>query len=180
MRAKPAPIERIPYFCSGCPHNTSTKVSEGSRALAGIGCHYMAMWMDRDTETFTQMGGEGATWIGQANFTKVPHVFQNVGDGTYFHSGLLAIRAAVAAKVNITYKILYNDAVAMTGGQPLDGILTVPQMTHQLYGEGVARIAVVTDEPKKCPIGTHFAPDVSVCHRNSLDRVQRESLGSRA
>ena len=174
LGAKPAPIERIPYFCSGCPHNTSTKVPEGSRALAGIGCHYMAMWMDRDTQTFTQMGGEGATWIGQANFTEVPHVFQNLGDGTYFHSGLLAIRAAVAAEVNITYKILFNDAVAMTGGQPVDGTLTVPRMTHQLYGEGVSRIAVVTDEVGKYPVGTHFAPGVTVCHRDSLDRVQRE------
>ncbi len=113
--------ERKPWFCSGCPHNTSTVVPEGSIAFGGIGCHYMATWMDRGTETFTQMGGEGATWLGQAPFTERKHVFQNLGDGTYFHSGLLAIRAAVAAGVNITYKILYNDAVAMTGGQPLDG-----------------------------------------------------------
>ncbi len=174
LKARPAPLERIPYYCSGCPHNTSTKVPEGSRALAGIGCHYMAMWMDRDTDTFTQMGGEGATWIGQAPFTETPHVFQNLGDGTYFHSGLLAIRAAVAAKVNITYKILFNDAVAMTGGQPVDGQLTVPRITHQLFGEGVSRIAVVTDEPEKYPIGTHFAPSVEVHHRNRLDRVQRD------
>ena len=130
------PIRRIAYFCSGCPHNTSTKVPEGSRALAGIGCHYMAQWMDRDTQTFTQMGGEGATWIGQAPFIKTPHVFQNIGDGTYYHSGSLAIRAAVAAKVNITYKMLYNDAVAMTGGQPVDGPLDVPIVAQQLARRG--------------------------------------------
>jgi indolepyruvate ferredoxin oxidoreductase len=115
--------DRTPYFCSGCPHNTSTKVPEGSRALAGIGCHYMVLWMDRETSTFTHMGAEGVTWVGQAPFTNEKHVFTNLGDGTYFHSGILAIRAAVAAKVNITYKILYNDAVAMTGGQAFDGPL---------------------------------------------------------
>ena len=138
MAGRAAPIERMPYFCSGCPHNTSTKVPEGSRALAGIGCHYMAMWMDRETDTFTQMGAEGVTWVGQAPFTDTPHVFQNLGDGTYFHSGLLAIRAALAANVNITYKLLYNDAVAMTGGQPVDGQLSVPQITHQLLRRGRA------------------------------------------
>ncbi|MFQ5959551.1 MAG: indolepyruvate ferredoxin oxidoreductase family protein, partial [Alphaproteobacteria bacterium] len=169
-----APIERLPYFCSGCPHNTSTRVPEGSRAMAGIGCHYMVQWMDRNTDTFTQMGAEGATWIGQAPFTETPHVFQNIGDGTYFHSGLLAIRAALAAGVNITYKLLYNDAVAMTGGQPVDGQLTVPQITHQLYGEGVRRIAVVSDEPGKYPHGAGFAKGVTVHHRDDLDRVQRE------
>ena len=172
-----APIDRLPYFCSGCPHNTSTRVPEGSRAMAGIGCHYMAMWMDRDTETFTQMGAEGATWIGQAPFTETPHVFQNLGDGTYFHSGLLAIRAAVAANVNITYKLLFNDAVAMTGGQPMDGPLTVPQITHQLYGEGLRRIAVVADEPGKYPAGARFAAGVTLHHRDALDRVQRELRG---
>ncbi|MCH7930839.1 MAG: indolepyruvate ferredoxin oxidoreductase family protein [Proteobacteria bacterium] len=169
-----APIERLPYFCSGCPHNTSTRVPEGSRAMAGIGCHYMVQWMDRDTDTFTQMGAEGATWIGQAPFTETPHVFQNIGDGTYFHSGLLAIRAALAAEVNITYKLLYNDAVAMTGGQPIDGQLTVPQITHQLYGEGVRRLAVVSDEPGKYPRGAGFAKGVTIHHRDELDRVQRE------
>ena len=169
-----APLERVPYFCSGCPHNTSTKVPDGSRALAGIGCHYMALWMDRDTETFTQMGAEGATWIGQSPFTDTAHVFQNIGDGTYYHSGLLAIRAAVSSGVNITYKLLYNDAVAMTGGQPMDGPLSVPQITHQLYGEGIRRIAVVADEPGKYPSNDGFAAGVTIHHRDELDRVQRE------
>ena len=151
------PFSRTPYFCSGCPHNTSTKVPEGSRALAGIGCHYLAQFMDRSTATFTQMGGEGAPWIGQAPFTETQHVFANLGDGTYTHSGVLAIRAAVAAKVNITYKLLFNDAVAMTGGQPIDGGLTVPVLTRQLAAEGVRRIVVVTDEPDKYPPGVDFA-----------------------
>src|SRR5882724_7937711 len=131
---------RQPYFCSGCPHNTSTRVPEGSRAMAGIGCHFMAVWMDRRTSTFTHMGAEGAPWIGQAPFTKEKHIFANLGDGTYFHSGLLAIRAAVAAKVTMTYKILYNDAVAMTGGQRHDGQVTVPQITQQMFAEGVRKI----------------------------------------
>src|SRR5690606_31821008 len=142
-------LVRTPYFCSGCPHNTSTKVPEGSRALAGIGCHYMAQWMDRNTETFTHMGGEGANWIGQAPFVTTPHVFQNIGDGTYFHSGLLAIRAAIASGANMTYKILYNDAVAMTGGQPVDGQMTVPQVVGQILAEGVRKVVVVSDEPEK-------------------------------
>jgi len=167
-------LERTPHFCSGCPHNTSTTVPEGSRALGGIGCHYMATWMDRGTDTFTQMGGEGATWIGQAPFTDNRHVFQNLGDGTYFHSGLLAIRASVAAGVNITYKILYNDAVAMTGGQPIDGTLTVQQITHQLYGEGVRRIALVSDEPDKYPSRADFADGVTFHHRDDLNAVQLE------
>ncbi len=165
---------RMPYFCSGCPHNTSTRVPEGSRATAGIGCHFMAVWMDRDTATFTQMGGEGASWIGQAPFTEEPHIFANIGDGTYYHSGILAIRACVAAGVTITYKLLYNDAVAMTGGQPVEGQPTVPQITQQLRAEGVERIAVVTDEPKKYPINAGFAPGVSIDHRDDLDRVQKE------
>ena len=135
-------------FCSGCPHNTSTKVPDGSVAFAGIGCHYMVQWMDRRTSTFTHMGGEGATWIGQAPFTDTKHVFQNLGDGTYFHSGILAIRAAVAAKVNITYKILYNDAVAMTGGQEVEGNLTVERVAEQLAAEGVSPIIVVSDHPE--------------------------------
>jgi indolepyruvate ferredoxin oxidoreductase len=168
------PFARTPYFCSGCPHSTSTKVPEGSRAVAGIGCHYLAQFMDRSTATFTQMGGEGVPWIGQAPFTETPHVFANLGDGTYTHSGILAIRAAIAAKVNITYKVLFNDAVAMTGGQPLDGGLTVPMVTRQLAAEGVARVVVVTDEPQKYPAGTDFAPGVAVHHRDDLDAVQRE------
>jgi len=165
---------RTPHFCSGCPHNTSTKLPEGSRAQGGIGCHYMTQWMDRNTDTFTQMGGEGATWIGQAPFTDTPHIFQNLGDGTYFHSGQLALRAAVAAGVNITYKILYNDAVAMTGGQPIDGELRVDQLSQQIFAEGVKRIALVSDEPDKYPTRTTFAPIVTFHHRSELDAVQRE------
>lgn len=165
--------ERKPYFCSGCPHNTSTRVPEGSRAVAGIGCHYMTIWMDRSTSTFTQMGGEGAPWIGQAPFTDTPHIFANLGDGTYFHSGYLAIRAALAAKVNITYKILFNDAVAMTGGQPIDGHLDVPQITRQMAAEGVPLIVIVTDEPEKYRNVDGLAPGVTVHHRDELDEVQR-------
>jgi indolepyruvate ferredoxin oxidoreductase len=168
------PFSRTPYFCSGCPHNSSTKVPEGSRALAGIGCHYLSQFMDRSTATFTQMGGEGAPWIGQAPFTETQHIFANLGDGTYAHSGVLAVRATVAAKVNITYKVLFNDAVAMTGGQPLDGGLTVPVLTRQLAAEGVRRIVVVTDEPDKYPPGVDFAPGAAVRHRDDLDAVQRE------
>ncbi|AYF87877.1 indolepyruvate ferredoxin oxidoreductase family protein [Pseudomonas sp. DY-1] len=165
---------RTPHFCSGCPHNSSTKLPEGSRAQGGIGCHYMTQWMDRNTDTFTQMGGEGATWIGQAPFTDTPHIFQNLGDGTYFHSGQLALRAAVAAGVNITYKILYNDAVAMTGGQPIDGELRVDQLSQQVFAEGVKRIALVSDEPEKYPTRATFAPIVTFHHRRELDAVQRE------
>ncbi|MBV9538737.1 MAG: indolepyruvate ferredoxin oxidoreductase family protein, partial [Acidisphaera sp.] len=174
-RTEPAAIRR-PYYCSGCPHNTSTKVIDGSRALAGIGCHFMATFMDRHTDTYTQMGGEGVPWIGQAPFTEETHVFANLGDGTYFHSGLLAIRAAVAAGVNITYKLLFNDAVAMTGGQHIDGQLTVPQITRQLAAEGVARIAVVTDEPDKYgdTSADAFAPGVTVHHRRALPDVERQ------
>ncbi len=174
LNAEAAPIARIPYFCSGCPHNTSTKVPEGSRALAGIGCHYMAIWMDRDTETFTQMGGEGVPWIGQAPFSKTKHVFANLGDGTYFHSGIMAVRAAIAAKVNITYKLLYNDAVAMTGGQPHDGPLDPAMITRQLEAEGAKRIVVVSDEPDKYPLGTPWAHGITIRHRDELDKVQRE------
>ncbi len=173
LTREPAPLTRIPYFCSGCPHNSSTKVPEGSKALAGIGCHYMVQWMDRDTETFTQMGGEGANWVGQAPFSDVKHVFVNLGDGTYFHSGILAIRAAVAAHVNITYKILYNDAVAMTGGQGMDGPLDPAMITRQVYAEGAKRIVVVSDEPEKYPGDTEWAPGVKVEHRDRLDAVQR-------
>jgi indolepyruvate ferredoxin oxidoreductase len=166
--------DRIPHFCSGCPHNTSTKVPEGSRALAGIGCHYMALWMDRETATFTHMGAEGATWIGAAPFTSEKHVFANLGDGTYYHSGLLAIRAAVAGKVNITYKILYNDAVAMTGGQTVDGPIDPAMISRQIAAEGVHPIIVVTDEPDKYPAGVDWAPGVTIRHRSELDAVQRE------
>ncbi len=169
--------ERIPYFCSGCPHNTSTRVPEGSRAVAGIGCHYMAVWMDRSTVSFSQMGGEGVSWVGQAAFTSDKHIFANLGDGTYFHSGMLAVRQAIAAKVNITYKILYNDAVAMTGGQPIDGTLKVPEMTRELDAEGAARIVVVTDEPEKYDAGevkARLAHGVTVRHRDELDAVQKE------
>jgi len=166
-------VERTPHYCSGCPHNTSTVVPIGSRAMAGIGCHYMAAWMDRDTDTFTQMGGEGATWIGQAPFTETNHVFQNLGDGTYFHSGILAIRAAIASGVNITYKILYNDAVAMTGGQPVDGEMTVPKMAHQLEGEGVKRIAIVSDDLHKYT-RSEFPSFATFTHRDDLDAVQCE------
>ena len=168
-------IERVPHFCSGCPHNTSTRVPEGSHALGGIGCHYMATWMpDRETHTFTQMGGEGATWIGQAPFTETEHVFQNLGDGTYFHSGIMAIRAAVSAGVNITYKILYNDAVAMTGGQPVDGTLSVNDLIQQVRGEGVRRIAIVTDHPEVWRGKFREVPGYSLHHRDELDSVQRE------
>src|SRR5260221_1814074 len=171
----PAKVARIPYFCSGCPHNTSTPVPEGSKALAGIGCHYMAIWIrPEETMTFTQMGGEGVPWIGIAPFTETKHVFANLGDGTYFHSGLLAIRAAAAANVNITYKILFNDAVAMTGGQPVDGELTVPMVTRQVLAEGVKKVVVVTDEPEKYKHVTDLAPGTTGHYRDDLDAVQRE------
>ena len=168
--------ERAPWFCSGCPHNTSTRVPEGSRAVAGIGCHYMATWMDRSTTTFSQMGGEGVSWVGQASFTTDTHVFANLGDGTYFHSGLLAIRQAVASGVNITYKILYNDAVAMTGGQQIgerpEGH-SVLQIMQSLSAEGVVKLVIVTDEPEKYD-GAKLLEGVTVHHRDELDRIQRE------
>jgi indolepyruvate ferredoxin oxidoreductase len=170
----PAPVlTRLPFYCSGCPHNTSTRIPEGSHAMAGIGCHSMAMWYGR-AETFTHMGGEGASWIGMAPFTDTRHMFQNVGDGTYYHSGILGIRAAVAAGVNVTFKILYNDAVAMTGGQPVEGHPTVAQITRQLEAEGVRQIVVVSDEPTKYHWREHFARDVTFRHRDQLDAVQRE------
>jgi indolepyruvate ferredoxin oxidoreductase len=168
--------ERGPYFCSGCPHNTSTKIPEGSRAAGGIGCHYLVTWMmpERNTDTFTQMGAEGTTWIGEAPFVNTPHIFSNLGDGTYFHSGLLAIRFSVSAKANMTYKILFNDAVAMTGGQHVDGTLTVPMLSRQLADEGVGKIVVVTDQPEKYGAGSGLADGVTVEHRDELDRVQRD------
>ena len=174
LQAAAAAPSRLPHFCSGCPHNTSTRVPDGSFAVGGIGCHYMATWMDdRDTKTFTQMGGEGASWIGQAPFTGTSHVFQNLGDGTYAHSGLLAVRAAVAAGVNITYKLLYNDAVAMTGGQPVEGAMTVDRIARQLAAEGVKPIVVVTDETSGYP-RSRLPAGATVYDRRELDRVQRE------
>ena len=168
-------IQRAPFFCSGCPHNTSTRVPDGSRAMAGIGCHSMALFMpDRQTATLTHMGGEGANWIGQAPFTTERHVFQNLGDGTYAHSGLTAIRAAAAANVNITYKILYNDAVAMTGGQPVEGATTVAQIAHQVLAEGARRVVVVAEAPDKYSARAGLPSGVAVHDRDNLDAVQRE------
>ena len=166
---------RTPYFCSGCPHNTSTKVPEGSIAGAGIGCHFMALWMDRDTVGFTAMGGEGAQWVGQAPFSKREHIFQNLGDGTYNHSGVLALRFARASGANITYKILFNDAVAMTGGQPHEGDLTVDMIAAQVRAEGVERIA---DRLRRAGQirrrRSSSRPDATIHHRDDLDQVQRE------
>jgi indolepyruvate ferredoxin oxidoreductase len=167
-------LARPAYFCSGCPHNTSTRVPEGSLAMAGIGCHTMAMWMNRDTLSYTQMGGEGAPWVGMSPFSDTKHIFQNLGDGTYFHSGYLAIRQAVAAGTRITYKILFNDAVAMTGGQRHDGDLSPWKISRQVHAEGVRRIALVTDDPDKYPPGLDWAPGVSFHHRRELDAVQRD------
>ena len=164
------PVVRTPYFCSGCPHNTSTRVPPGSRALAGIGCHFMAQWMDRRTGAYTQMGGEGVPWTGLAPFTDEAHIFANLGDGTYFHSGILAIRQSVAAGVNITYKVLYNDAVAMTGGQPLDGDLSPQELTHQLHHEGVLPIYLVSDNPNVYG-ARDLADGVIVRHRDDIDEV---------
>ncbi len=171
--AKPA-MERTPYFCSGCPHNTGTRLPDGSIALSGIGCHFMVQWTDPNTSGYTQMGGEGAGWMGEAPFIERSHAFQNIGDGTYYHSGLLAIRASVASGVNVTYKILYNDAVAMTGGQRVDGPMTVPQITHQLVGESVKKIVVVTDEPHKYGGKADFAEGVEIYHRDDYTKVQKE------
>ncbi|WP_169542841.1 indolepyruvate ferredoxin oxidoreductase family protein [Sneathiella aquimaris] len=164
---------RTPYFCSGCPHNRSTKVPEGSEALAGIGCHFMASWMDRDTNYLIQMGGEGVNWVAKSRFNKGRHIFQNLGDGTYYHSGSLAIRQAIAAQTNITFKILYNDATAMTGGQPFDGPMSVQSIAHSLRAEGIQRIALLSDaidkfDPKEFPAGVTFDD------RSQLDNVQRE------
>ncbi len=183
--AAPA-TERLPWYCSGCPHNRSTRVPEGSRAIAGIGCHYMVTWMDRQTDGFTQMGGEGVPWVGQQPFSRESHLFANLGDGTYFHSGLIAIRQAIAAGVNITYKILYNGTVAMTGGQPLgerpEGH-AVLQIVHSLRAEGVSRIVIVSDDPLKYANAEHLTlggvtltlpDDVAVEHRDEFDRIQRE------
>ena len=164
---------RTPYFCSGCPHNSSTKLPEGSKANSGIGCHVMASWMDRDTAGFAQMGGEGVPWIATSMFNGGKHVFQNLGEGTWYHSGSLAIRQAVAAKTNITYKILYNDAVAMTGGQPVDGPVSVAAIAQACRAEGVARIALVSDRPELLS-KSDFPAETSFDHRRDLDHVQRE------
>ena len=169
--------DRQPWFCSGCPHNTSTKVPEGSRAMAGIGCHFMTIWMDRSTDGFTQMGGEGVPWVGQQPFSHDQHIFANLGDGTYFHSGLLAVRQSIAAGVNITYKILYNDAVAMTGGQQVgerpEGH-SVVQIAQSMRAEGAIKIIVVTDEPEKYDLIKGLPEGVAIEHRDELDRIQRE------
>ncbi|HSV82749.1 MAG TPA: indolepyruvate ferredoxin oxidoreductase family protein [Ramlibacter sp.] len=162
------------YFCSGCPHSSSTVLPEGSKAYAGIGCHWMVQSMDRSTVGYAQMGAEGMSWVGEAPFSRRKHMFQNLGDGTYFHSGLLAIRAAVAARTNITFKILFNDAVAMTGGQRHDGPLDVPTIANQVHAEGVKRVVVVTDEPGKYPAGIAWPPGLTVHHRDTLNQVQTE------
>ncbi|MDA5192466.1 indolepyruvate ferredoxin oxidoreductase family protein [Alphaproteobacteria bacterium LMG 31809] len=167
-------ITRKAYFCSGCPHNTSTRVPDGSRAMAGIGCHIMATWMDRSTATYTHMGGEGVPWVGSAPFTDEKHIFANLGDGTYYHSGSLAIRQSVAAGINITYKILFNDAVAMTGGQPFDGPLSVPMIANQVLSEGAKKVVIVTDEPDKYPADAGFPEGITIRHRDELDNVQKQ------
>ncbi len=172
LATTPPKIERIPYFCSGCPHNTSTKVPDGSRAEAGIGCHWMALLMNRRTATFSHMGGEGVNWIGQAPFTDVNHVFVNLGDGTYHHSGILAIRASIYAGVNATYKVLYNDAVAMTGGQPQS--ITPPQIARQVLAEGARKCVIVTDDPRKYARERGVPSEVTVHHRDELEARQRE------
>ncbi|MGE0183529.1 MAG: indolepyruvate ferredoxin oxidoreductase family protein [Parvularculaceae bacterium] len=170
----PGGAKRIPYFCSGCPHNTSTKVPEGSKALAGIGCHFMASWMDRDTSSLIQMGGEGVNWAAKSLFLKDrPHIFQNLGDGTYYHSGYMAIRQSIAAGANITYKILFNDAVAMTGGQPVDGVISVPAIANQLRAEGVRKVVIVSDQPEKIVENGGIPHDIDIRHRDDLDDVQR-------
>jgi indolepyruvate ferredoxin oxidoreductase len=168
-------VKRLPYFCAGCPHNTSTRVPEGSEARAGIGCHFMANWMDRETSGLIQMGGEGVDWVSHRLFTRKPHLFQNLGDGTYYHSGYLAIRQAVAAKATLTYKILFNDAVAMTGGQPVDGVISVDAIARQVESEGVKQVVVLSDDigqydaiKGKFPVGTTFHD------RAELDAVQRQ------
>ena len=171
-------VARVPYFCAGCPHNSSTVLPEGARGYAGIGCHWLAQFVPgRKTEGATHMGGEGANWIGEAPFSKRDHVFQNIGDGTYNHSGLMAIRHAVGTGTNITYKILFNDAVAMTGGQRNDGGLTVEQIAHQMRASGVERIAVVSDEPDKYPSRAAFPAYTSFHHRSALQDVQTEMMG---
>ena len=162
------------YFCAGCPYNSGTVVPEGSRAYAGIGCHYMVLRMDRQTDGYTQMGAEGANWVGEAPFSTRGHVFQNIGDGTYNHSGSLAIRAAAIAGVNVTYRIYYNDAVALTGGQKVDGGMTVDQIARQVSAEGAKRIAIVSEDPKRYPDGTAWPEGATVYHRDRLEAVQKD------
>ncbi|MDC0167932.1 indolepyruvate ferredoxin oxidoreductase family protein [bacterium] len=165
-------VKRIPYFCSGCPHNTSTKIPDNTRAITGISCAYLVQHMERNNEGFTQMGSEGASWVGESVFSNTDHVFQNMGDGTYIHSGILSIRHAVAAKTKMTFKILYNDAVALTGGQALDGLPTVSQMSRQLEAEGVKKIAIITDEPKKYKSSENFSKNSKVYDRKDIISVQ--------
>jgi indolepyruvate ferredoxin oxidoreductase len=167
-------LVRTPFYCSGCPHNRSTKLPEGSIASSGIGCHGMAMLISPETIPGPHMGAEGTNWIGMSRFVEREHLFQNLGDGTYSHSGILAIRAAVNAGVNLTYKILYNDAVAMTGGQQVEGSLTVDQIARQVSAEGVRHIAIVSDEPEKYHRGYQFPDDAHIHHRTELDRIQRD------
>ena len=169
-----ADVVRVPYFCSGCPHNRSTVVPEGSKALGGIGCHGMASFMNRNTSFPTQMGGEGHNWVGMSHFVESTHRFQNLGDGTYTHSGLHAVHAAVAQGTNITYKILYNDAIAMTGGQMTEGHLTPQQISKQVVAMGARRVVVTTDEPEKYRGQPAFAPEVTIHHRDEIDQLQRE------
>ncbi len=173
-------VARSPYFCSGCPHNRSTKVPEGSMAAAGIGCHTLAILMDRETAGVTQMGGEGANWVGAETFTDIDHIFQNIGDGTFAHSGSLSIRQATAAGTKMTYKILYNSAVAMTGGQEADGLMPVPELTHLLYAEGVSKTIVVSADPDTYPADASWAPGAEVWERDRMDEAQlllRDSPG---
>jgi indolepyruvate ferredoxin oxidoreductase len=174
LAATPDAAVRIPYFCSGCPHNSSTKIPEGARAYAGIGCHYMVQWMERGTEGFTQMGGEGANWVGESHFSTRKHIFQNIGDGTFNHSGIMAIRWAVAANTTMTFKVLYNDAVAMTGGQQNEGSLSPGKIARLAAAEGITRIAVVTDEPDKYPVSENWPAGTTISHRDELDAVQRQ------
>ena len=169
-----AVIERKPYFCAGCPHSTSTVLPAGSRAYAGIGCSYMAQWMDRETQGFTQMGGEGANWIGESVFSTRSHVFQNMGDGTYLHSGMLAIRAAVAAGTHMTFKLLFNDAVAMTGGQKHDGVLTPGSIAAQVLAEGASKVVITSDDPDRTRESSRIPPEVAIVERASILAVQRE------
>jgi len=170
----PGGVKRSPYFCSGCPHNTSTQVPEGSKAQAGIGCHVMASWMERNTESLTHMGAEGVNWIGKSRYLGNRHIFQNLGEGTYFHSGSLAIRQAVAAGINITYKILFNDAVAMTGGQPVDGQITVQSIARQVSAEGVKRVVVISDEPERYNRYKQLFPkDITFHDRSELNSIQK-------